>query len=178
MALLLSPHPATPPSVALSLSVGAERSAPGTLELVFSLEGAVENIRLPELGCAERADGLWRHTCFEAFVRAGEGEAYHEVNLSPSRAWAAYRFDDYRAGMAVASIEPLETEVLLGKDELVLVATLVGFPDDAAWHVGLSAVIEEKDGGISYWALRHPPGAPDFHHRDCFALELAPPARS
>ena len=39
--------------------------------------------------------------------------------------------------------------------------------------VGISAVMEEQDGTNSYWALRHPPGKPDFHHREAFALELA-----
>jgi len=38
--------------------------------------------------------------------------------------------------------------------------------------LGLSAVIEEIDGTKSYWALAHPPGKPDFHHPDCFALTL------
>ena len=38
--------------------------------------------------------------------------------------------------------------------------------------LGLSAVIEEADGNVSYWALAHPPGKPDFHHSDCLALEL------
>jgi len=41
-----------------------------------------------------------------------------------------------------------------------------------SWRAGISAVIEESDGTRSYWALKHPPGAPDFHHPDCFALEL------
>ena len=43
---------------------------------------------------------------------------------------------------------------------------------DSAIEVGLSAVIEEQGGVLSYWALRHPPGKPDFHHRDSFAMEL------
>ena len=51
------------------------------------------------------------------------------------------------------------------------------FPD-APLRLGLSAVIEETDGTKSYWALAHPPGKPDFHHKDCFALTLpAPEAR-
>ena len=37
---------------------------------------------------------------------------------------------------------------------------------------GLSAVIEDPNGVLSYWALRHPPGKPDFHHPDTFALEI------
>ena len=39
-------------------------------------------------------------------------------------------------------------------------------------RLGLSAVIEETSGRKSYWALAHPPGKADFHHSDCFALEL------
>ena len=45
---------------------------------------------------------------------------------------------------------------------------------NASWRLGLSAVIEDTSGGKSYWALAHPPGKPDFHHADCFALELPP----
>jgi hypothetical protein len=37
---------------------------------------------------------------------------------------------------------------------------------------GLSAVIADKDGRTAYWALAHPPGKADFHHKDCFALQL------
>jgi hypothetical protein len=47
-------------------------------------------------------------------------------------------------------------------------------PSAAPWLAGLSAIIEEADGTKSYWALAHPPGAPDFHHPDCFILELPP----
>jgi hypothetical protein len=35
-------------------------------------------------------------------------------------------------------------------------------------------VIEDQSGGVSYWALAHPPGKPDFHHADGFALEFSP----
>jgi hypothetical protein len=41
-----------------------------------------------------------------------------------------------------------------------------------ARRLALSAVIEEVDGALSYWALRHAPGKPDFHHRDTFALSV------
>jgi hypothetical protein len=44
--------------------------------------------------------------------------------------------------------------------------------EGAAWRLGLSAVIEEAGGRQSYWALAHPQGRPDFHHSDCFALEV------
>ena len=42
----------------------------------------------------------------------------------------------------------------------------------AAWRLALTAVIEETGGAKSYWALKHAPGKPDFHHADGFVLEL------
>ena len=44
---------------------------------------------------------------------------------------------------------------------------------DSVWELGLSAVLEEKDGTKSYWALAHPHGdKPDFHDPACFAAHL------
>jgi hypothetical protein len=47
----------------------------------------------------------------------------------------------------------------------------------ATLHLGFTAVIEDRDGRLSYWALRHPPGKPDFHHADSFALKLSLPGQ-
>jgi hypothetical protein len=51
-----------------------------------------------------------------------------------------------------------------------------GFGASGSWVAGISAIIEEADGTKSHWALAHPPGEPDFHHPDCFVLDLPPPA--
>jgi hypothetical protein len=37
----------------------------------------------------------------------------------------------------------------------------------------LSAVVEEENGTLSYWALKHPRDKPDFHCPDGFVFELA-----
>jgi len=42
-------------------------------------------------------------------------------------------------------------------------------------RLALAAVVEDERGMLSYWALRHPAGKPDFHHPDAFALELELP---
>ena len=42
-------------------------------------------------------------------------------------------------------------------------------------RLGLSAIVEDAAGTLSYWALRHPPGKPDFHHTDAFALQMRNP---
>jgi len=133
---------------------------------------------MPTVTAPTRTDGLWRHTCFEAFVRASPGAAYYELNFAPSTQWAAYRFSGYRGGMRVANeIGAPGFEVETNGEGCGLRVSaeldrLPGLPGDGAWRLGLSAVIEETSGRKSYWALAHPPGKPDFHHSDCFALEL------
>jgi hypothetical protein len=39
-------------------------------------------------------------------------------------------------------------------------------------RVALAAVIEAESGNISYWALKHAPAKPDFHHPSGFILEV------
>jgi hypothetical protein len=128
----------------------------------------------------DHTDGLWQHTCFEAFIMGPAGEAYWELNLSPSLQWASYHFDSYRAGMRNATeLAPPHIGTWMGAEIFRLSAAidLGRLPDlrgMAAWRLALSAVIEDVKGGKSWWALSHPPGKPDFHHRDCFALDLPP----
>lgn len=105
-------------------------------------------------------------------MKPAGGEAYGEINLSPSSQWAAYRFSGYRQGMTpIDPLPPPLIEMRLTDRGLVLEATLEALPFDGDWRLGVSAVIEAADGSISYWALAHPEGKPDFHHPDCFALE-------
>jgi hypothetical protein len=180
--LSLIPHPDTPCRFADRLEVEVLRER-GVMRLAFRLHGDMAKLRTPQPADQARRDGLWRTTCFEAFVRPGDGPAYFEFNLAPSNEWAAYAFDSYRQGMK--SLEPLsdpEIGVLQDEANHELRAKLdleaaTGPAAGLPWRVGLSAVIESLSGEKSYWALAHPDGSPDFHHRDCFAVQL-PAART
>jgi hypothetical protein len=67
---------------------------------------------------------------------------------------------------------------MLQLEAQIELASLAEAPPDGPWRLGLSAVIEGAAGELSYWALAHPPGRPDFHRADCFALELVAPERA
>ncbi|HVI32699.1 DOMON-like domain-containing protein [Phenylobacterium sp.] len=183
MRRLLEPHPESPASPVSSIAVTVDRDAPGLLRLAYSAAGDMAAVSLPPPAAAERADELWRSTCFEAFLRPAGGEAYWEFNFAPSTQWAAYAFDGYRAGMRPAErIAPPVVEVAGDRGLFALAVTLdlsglEGLAPGGAWRLGLSAVIAGK-GGVSYWALAHPPGRPDFHHADCFALEIPATGRT
>lgn len=176
----LTCHPATPAQRPFSIKVDAAISEYRQLVLQFELRGDIVGVVVPPpRRYAERRDGLWRATCFEAFVRAAD-DRYVEVNLSPSTAWAVYSFDAYRGEPNLPAVDAPPIDVGREPDLLRLTAAIdlsgIDFLDNHnVWIANLSAVIEEADGTKSYWALNHPPGAPDFHHPDCFALELPAP---
>ncbi len=161
----LLPHPASPPRAVRTVAVSTDlRRGPCTL--TYRVVGDV--VMAPAKASA-RANNLWQHTCFELFVWPVGGAEYYEFNFSPSTQWAAYRLAGYRSGMrdleiAAPAIERLEdgVRVSVGLSELPA----------GEWRVGLSAVIEDADGTISYWALAHPQGKPDFHDPACFALTI------
>jgi hypothetical protein len=173
-------HPDSRCLAAARVEVTVARPRPDHLVLSYIVTGKISDVRMPPVVPAPRADELWRHTCFEAFVRAASGPSYYEFNFAPSTQWAAYRFDSYRNGMRVAAeIDAPQIEVRSSPDSYTLQASLEldRLPDlsrQGSWRLGLSALIEDRSGGMSYWALAHPPGKPDFHHADSFALEFAP----
>jgi hypothetical protein len=177
--LSLLPHPDSLSDTVRTIWVEAERADAGALQLSYRLTGELDQILIPARTLPERTDGLWQHTCFEAFVRPTGDDAYWEFNFSPSGEWAAYRLSGYRDGMAEAAV-PLAPRVQTsssGGTLHVVVELRTNLAADSLWHVGLSAVVEDRSGERHFWALAHPPGEPDFHSPDCFALELAPPTR-
>ena len=133
------------------------------------MRGATADLIVPQPRPSARAEGLWKHTCFEAFLGARQG--YYEFNFSPSTQWAAYRFDGHREGMReLATNDPL---IVWDRGGALLVAT-IHLPSDVAGPLGLSAIVEDRNGSRSFWALAHPCGEPDFHDAACFAAQVPP----
>jgi hypothetical protein len=168
---LLTLHPDGRCDAVTHIAVEIARPSAAVLLVDYIVSGNLDDLSLLPIGTSARTDGLWQHTCFEAFMRPAGSESYFEFNFSPSTQWAAYRFGRYREGMIAAETAVPRIEFEHAAQRCVLRAALA-LPDEGAWRLGLSAVIEETNGRKSYWALAHPPGRPDFHHSDCFALEL------
>jgi hypothetical protein len=152
----------------------------GVLALTYLIKGDIGRLRIPPPRPQRRTDRLWQHTCFEAFVSAKGSSAYQEFNFSPSGEWAAYAFHGYREraplkddelapqiGMRSAS-DTLKLQAMIPVDHLPTI------PPGTWLRLGLSAVVEEEPGMLTYWALKHPEGKPDFHHPVAFALEVEP----
>ena len=178
MQFALVPHPASPPAdppfkVWASVDHAASFGAVATTNIWFGIGAPAARFVIPEGAGGGRVDGLWHTTCFEAFLRPAGAQPYREWNFAPSGDWAAYDFARYREPIAAPQIgSPPYIRMEDNFTWWALGATITS-PADQSWELGLSAVLEEKDGTKSYWALAHPPGdKPDFHAPDCFAAKL------
>lgn len=175
----LLPHPAIPDDAIrrIGVAIGAAASA-GDLRICFRVEGDMSRLRLPGEQPALRTDGLWQHSCFEAFLRADASDSYYEFNFSASGAWAAYRFSGRRAGRESPAMPVPWIDFRLSGDacDMSAVISLPALPELAhapVLQAGLAAIGEDQDGRLSYWALAHNAAQPDFHDPETFILRVA-----
>ena len=173
----LAPHPDNRDTPLSAIGVSARRTT-DKLHLSYTITGDIARLRaacesLPGIGRE-----LWKHTCCECFITVEGEPGYYEFNFSPSRQWAAYVFSNYREGAPLTD-ETLDPRIAVRRfgDHLELDASIAldrlsACYVNGALRIGLSAVIEDTEGGLSYWALAHLTGQPDFHHRDDFALRI------
>jgi hypothetical protein len=172
----LSPHPDASSSNAMELHAEGHWED-ALLTLTYRLKGPLETLRFPTPETPAPPDRLWTRTCFEAFCSNPETpNAYCEYNFSPSGQWAAYVFSSYRALAETPPTADLRAPPIWRRTPDALSCSVRFSLPRTAWiRLGLAAVLEQKDGRLACFALRHPPGAPDFHHPVNFALELSRP---
>lgn len=143
-------------------------------ESVFISYRIQKGLELIDLGSStphkERVMKLWEKSCFELFIK-NEKDSYIEFNFSPNFEWNCFYFA--KKGDALMEWPRMNrpaTEILLSLDHYFLVAEIrkelmpPGFFDGPhELSAGLSSVIKEKSGGLSYWALSHHDTRPNFH---------------
>jgi hypothetical protein len=120
----------------------------------------------------QRVIKLWEKSCFELFVKNSKG-SYIEFNFSPVFEWNAFYFsikgDELKE---YKRVDALKMDVLLSDQVFSLIVEIdkLKFPDgffdksaDASLEIGITSVLKNKDGALSYWALNHKDTRPNFH---------------
>ena len=173
----LQPHPQTSCAAVQQIKATLGLESSGMLTVNYILNGALDRLRIldeTETG----TDDLWKHTCFELFLGATNDAEYYEFNFSPSGLWSLYAFRKYREGTRIKA-EEFEPKINVQRDgddlQLSAMLPLLDLPEfqsGVQLTLGVAAVVEERGGVLSYWALKHPPGEPDFHKPDNFAVQI------
>jgi len=166
-------HPSCQGSGNWRLQVKPSWCGDGALQLDYHLRVPRRALAMPPQTNPGRQDDLWRHSCCEAFIGLPGEAAYLEFNFSPSGAWALYGFANERVPLPLPRLtgltKPPEVHCDRRRHAWRLRARIP--PDllpsrkrDQILLLGLAVVAEDRQGGLSYWALHHPRPQPNFHH--------------
>ena len=171
----LVPYPANDiPAIEITGKIARVKNQ---LSIHYLADGETQNILLPKPAARSRKDNLWRATCFEFFLAVPGRPEYWEFNMSPSGEWNAYRMDAYRqVNMREETrIPSLPFEFRRGDDIMLdLSVDLSSIARSGqSLQLGITAIIQTRDGSETYWALSHPGKHADFHVRESFRLEIS-----
>lgn len=157
----------------ISLVGAIEQLSPYTLNVGYWLRDPNQLIIYPDMVASNpRMDFLWEKTCFEIFIGVQGEDYYREINLSPSQAWQAYQFEEYRypEQMPPKVADDIELNQLkrthyglnvsLDLTEFML-ANKLKLSD---LFVGLSAVLDTTQGQ-QLFAMQHSGQQADFHNK-------------
>lgn len=130
----VSLKPFAPPQngIVHALDVHLQELTQETLSLRYTLHAEVTRLRIPATTRKpQHTDELWKHTCFEMFVRKAPGAtAYYELNFSPSTEWALYAFEGYHKNPV--SIDPARPPQIRVKREASAATRYTGRPERSA----------------------------------------------
>lgn len=172
----LQPFPAGAGLPAVAISGALERR--GTFfAITFAISGQLQEVLLPlPTPNPARRWLLWEATCCEFFLAVPGAEDYWEVNLSPAGHWNVFHLAGYRRGIqeeVAISLPALTVRRYREKITVSLAVDLAAIlPADKPWEVAISCVLQDAQGQLSYWALNHPAGQPDFHHPASFIITI------
>lgn len=157
----------------ISLVAAVEELGLYNLNVGFWTRDPNQVIQYPELVASNpRQDFLWQNTCYEIFIGVRGEDYYREVNLSPSQAWQAYQFEEYRypESMPPEPADDIEINQLKRMHyglNVNLDLTEFMVKNKLKWdnlYLGLSAVFK-LENSEQYYAMQHSSPQADFHNK-------------
>ncbi len=172
----LQPFPNDLPAIDIQI-FGKVSRQDNILKVDYQLTGNLTKIIVPRsTEKPARRNELWQTTCLEFFLGIAGDDRYWEFNLSPSGDWNIYSFDGYRQGMreeTALTTLPFSSQIqpnLYGLSLKIDLAAIIA--PKTPLDIAITAVIEDKNAIISYWALNHRSSEADFHQRDSFIISI------
>jgi hypothetical protein len=166
-------------SKAPKISIESEfNSTDESIYISYKLLGALSTV---DFGTStpkhERVMKLWEKTCFELFIK-NANDTYIEFNFSPDFEWNCFLFEKVK-GLPVEykKMESVNFDILFANDIVHVIIELQKkmFPEnffEGPLSAGITSIIIDKKGDISYWALSHEDIKPNFHLFESFKYKF------
>ncbi|CAA6803203.1 MAG: Unknown protein [uncultured Sulfurovum sp.] len=139
------------------------------VQIRFVVKGELNAYIFPPKSKLQRANELWKATCFELFLADSQKEEYYEINFSSSLVWNFYYLKNYRAEVQELKLlnEP-KIEVQQNEDEVQIDFELEIENLEKFDIYNVASIFLTKDNERTFWSVKHEKDVPDFHNRATF----------
>jgi len=181
MEVKLQSHPACSNCSPIISIVAFLRRLNFNISIEYLVSGELDKCSIPAVNSyPSRVDELWCHTCFEAFMCFENAEGYYELNISPTEDWNFYSFAGYHKDRSTEyRVDAIHQESQLYQNsfrkvvEFDIRKIFPDITDEQSLFLNVTAVIEDRNQNLSYWAHTHCNASrPDFHLREGFSIRL------
>lgn len=141
------------------------------LKLDYEIIGNLSQYNFPKPTKQQRANELWRDTCFELFIANTSQESYHEMNISPSIQWNCYHFNAYKEDMKESTLILAPTIKTTQNDQSYKLSVETTIQEEffhEILEINLAVILLDTDNTRHFYTLKKRDGVPDFHDREGF----------
>ena len=138
------------------------------VKLEFIIRGNLEEYIFAQSATKQRANELWKHTCFELFFGDKKRASYIEINISPSTAWNIYQFHHHRVfDKEEASLFHPLIKTLKIEDEyrLLFEHKFDKIPLDKELIFNLAVILLDKNKKRYFYTIKKKNEEVDFHDK-------------
>lgn len=140
-------------------------------KIEYEITADLSPYNFPKKSKQQRADELWRDTCFELFITNRSSDEYYEINTSPSTKWNAYHFQNYKEDMSESDVFSVPSIISQKLDNRYSFSFEMAFQEDIFEKellVNLAIILLDRDCVRHFYSIHRREGSPDFHDRDGF----------
>ena len=140
-------------------------------KLEYQVKGEVNNYIFSKPSREKRANELWRATCFELFLAPKESLNYWELNLSPSKAWNFYAFDNYKLCMREEKNISLPIIHISQKKNNYSLSLKFNFDRELKEaDFNLAVILLDREKNRHFYSINRKENGVDFHDRGYWSI--------
>ncbi|SFV50560.1 hypothetical protein MNB_SV-12-26 [hydrothermal vent metagenome] len=141
---------------------------PSRLKIEYEIINNLSSYHFPKETKQQRANELWRDTCFELFIANHSSTEYYELNISPSTQWNAYHFKSYKEEMRETDVFSTPSIISHQLDKSYNLSFEMAFQEDIfvkKLSINLAVILLDKEEMRHFYAINRCKESPDFHDR-------------
>ena len=164
---ILKNHKREEKNIVIEASLEVEQKR---VKVEYKITGELNNYIFEQPSKQQRANELWKATCFELFIAPKEELNYWELNISPSTKWNLYAFDNYKEHMREEKNISIPNIKITQKEDTYLISCelnlgMEGFSPEQS-NFNLTVILLDKNHVRHFYSINRKDGIVDFHNRD------------